>query len=149
MDGSGYHRGLAGPSIGQPARILGAADAYYAMTQPRSWRAALDGPAAASQLRDAAGAGQFDGDAVDAVLTAAGHGVSGGRRGTGPSTQLTPREVEVLRLLARGSTAKDIGRALGISPRTVHHHIEHIYDKLGVSTRGAAALYAIQQGYFS
>ena len=57
---------------------------------------------------------------------------------------LSEREVEVLRLLARGLPDKQIARTLVVSPRTVHHHVEHIYDKLGVSTRAAATLFAMQ-----
>jgi DNA-binding CsgD family transcriptional regulator len=57
---------------------------------------------------------------------------------------LTVREVQVLRLLAHGKTGKEIGRALFISPSTVHTHTRHVYEKIGVSTRAAAALFAIE-----
>lgn len=52
---------------------------------------------------------------------------------------LTPRESEVLSWLAKGKTNKDIADILGLSPRTVNKHLEHIFDKLGVETRSAAA----------
>jgi DNA-binding CsgD family transcriptional regulator len=61
---------------------------------------------------------------------------------TGPAAPLTPRERDVLRWLAAGKTDKDIGGILGISPRTVHKHLQHIYEKLGVETRTAAAMRA-------
>lgn len=59
------------------------------------------------------------------------------------SFQLTAREVEVLLWVAKGKTNKDIGDILGTSPRTVNKHLEHIYVKLGVETRAAAAALAI------
>lgn len=53
--------------------------------------------------------------------------------------QLTPREIDVLNWVAKGKTNRDIGEILGMSPRTVNKHLEHIYVKLGVETRSAAA----------
>ncbi|UUX95618.1 response regulator transcription factor [Aquabacterium sp. J223] len=55
---------------------------------------------------------------------------------------LTPRETEVLSWLAKGKTNRDIGDILGMSPRTVNKHLEHIFEKLGVETRAAAAALA-------
>jgi DNA-binding NarL/FixJ family response regulator len=55
---------------------------------------------------------------------------------------LTPRETEVLSWLAKGKTNRDIGDILGMSPRTVNKHLEHIFEKLGVETRTAAAAIA-------
>lgn len=57
--------------------------------------------------------------------------------------QLTGREVEVLHWVACGKTNRDIGDILGLSPRTVNKHLEHVYVKLGVETRTAAATLAI------
>ena len=59
---------------------------------------------------------------------------------------LTPREVDVLRLLARGLSNKEIGARLVISPKTAGSHIEHIYAKIDASSRAAASLYAVQHG---
>jgi DNA-binding NarL/FixJ family response regulator len=59
---------------------------------------------------------------------------------------LTPREVEVLILLARGCPNKEMARQLTTSPKTIGAHVEHIYSKLGVSTRPAAALFAVRHG---
>ncbi len=53
--------------------------------------------------------------------------------------QLTPRELEVLNWVAKGKTNRDIAEILGMSPRTVNKHLEHIFVKLGVETRAAAA----------
>ena len=143
LDGSGYPRGLSGNAISPLARVLGAADAYQAMREPRPYRLPLPSVMAAAELRREVTAGRLDGDAVEAVLAAAGHRVSGRR--SGPAG-LTPREVEVLRLLARGLSNKQIGARLVISPKTVGNHVEHIYAKIGASSRAAAGLFAVQQG---
>ena len=121
------------------ARVLEAANAYQAMREPRPHREALDADRAAAELR----AGPFDRDAVEAVLAAAGHRVA--RRREGPAG-LTPREVEVLRLLARGLSNKEIAQRLSISPKTVGNHAEHIYAKIDAQSRAAAAFFAMQQG---
>jgi DNA-binding NarL/FixJ family response regulator len=52
---------------------------------------------------------------------------------------LTPREIEVLRLVARHLTDKEIATELGLSPRTVMHHVSSVLGKLGVATRREAA----------
>ena len=143
LDGSGYPRGLTGTAISRPARILGAADAYQAMREPRPYRDALPVDNAAAQLRADLKAGRFDAEAVDAVLAAAGHRVA--RRREGPAG-LTQREVEVLKLLARGLSNKQIAERLVISPKTVANHVEHIYTKIDASTRAAASLFAMRQG---
>jgi DNA-binding CsgD family transcriptional regulator len=90
-----------------------------------------------------AGAGRLDGEAVERVLAAAGH-----RRGARPALPggLTTREAEVLRLVALGLTTRQLADELTISAKTADHHIQHVYAKIGVSTRGAAALYAIEHG---
>lgn len=59
---------------------------------------------------------------------------------------MTAREVEVLGLLARGRSNKEIARLLSISPKTAANHVEHIYAKLAVGSRAAATLYASQHG---
>jgi HD-GYP domain-containing protein (c-di-GMP phosphodiesterase class II) len=123
----------------QLGRILDAANAYQAMREPRPQREALDPGRAAAELR----AAPFDHDAVEAVLAAAGHRVA--RRREGPAG-LTPREVEVLRLLARGLSNKEIAQRLSISPKTVGNHAEHIYAKVDAQSRAAAAFFAMQQG---
>ncbi len=59
---------------------------------------------------------------------------------------LTPRQAEVLRLLARGWTDAQIAAELFLSRRTVHAHLREIFRKLGVSHRSAATRYAIEHG---
>ena len=144
MDASGYHRGVGGAMLSLPARLLAAADAYHAMTQPRPHRAAMTPDDAANQLRREGQEGRLDPIAIDAVLTAAGHAASR-TRGGGPGG-LTAREVDVLGLLTQGLPNKAIARQLGISPKTVGNHIERIYTKLHVSSRAAAAMRAMQDG---
>lgn len=143
LDGSGYPRGLSGGAISRPARILAAADAYQAMLEPRPHRPARPAGEAAAELRAEVRAGRLDAAAVEAVLGAAGHRVA--RRREGPAG-LTEREVEILRLLARGLSNKDIAERLVISPKTVGNHVEHIYTKIETSNRAAASLFAVHQG---
>jgi HD-GYP domain-containing protein (c-di-GMP phosphodiesterase class II) len=143
LDGSGYPRGLSGGSISRPARILAAAEAYQTKREPRPHRPVQPAAEAARHLRHEVNAGRLDAEAVDAVLRAAGHRVS--RRVEGPAG-LTNREVEVLRLLARGQSNKQIAERLVITPKTTGNHIEHIYTKIQASTRAAAALFALQHG---
>ncbi|HEY2552982.1 MAG TPA: HD domain-containing phosphohydrolase [Streptosporangiaceae bacterium] len=143
LDGSGYPRGLAGQALSPAGRILAAADAYHARTEPRPHRAACAPAEAADALRAQVRAGQLDGDAVAAVLTAAGHRQA--RRVARPAG-LTSREVDVLRLLARGLSNRQIAEQLVISPKTAGHHVEHIYAKTGTANRAMASLYAAANG---
>jgi HD-GYP domain-containing protein (c-di-GMP phosphodiesterase class II) len=143
LDGSGYPKGLSGGAITRPARILGAVDAYRSMREPRPHRPALSAEQAAAELRADVRAGKLDAEAVAAVLTAAGHAV--GRRQEWPAG-LTTREVDVLRLVARGLSSKQIATQLVISPKTARNHIEHIYAKIDASTRVAAGLFATEHG---
>jgi HD-GYP domain-containing protein (c-di-GMP phosphodiesterase class II) len=143
LDGSGYPRGLAGNAISRPARILAAADTYQAIRELRPYRGPRTAEEAAAELRTEVKASRMDGEAVEAVLAAAGHRVA--LRRAGPAG-LTQREVEVLQLLARGHSNKQIAERLVISPKTVANHVEHIYAKIGTSTRAAAGLFAMQHG---
>jgi HD-GYP domain-containing protein (c-di-GMP phosphodiesterase class II) len=143
LDGSGYPRALSGGALSPEARLLAAADSYQAMTEPRPHRPAREPDAIARELRRDVADGRLDADAVDAVLGAAGHRVP--RRREGPAG-LTRREVEVLVLIAHGLSNKAIAERLVISPKTAGNHVEHIYTKIGCSTRAAASLFAMQHG---
>lgn len=143
LDGSGYPRGLSGDQIGTTARLLAAADVYQAMCEPRPHRPARIQQEAAVELRSVVTAGRLDGDAVHNVLRAAGHRV--GRRREWPAG-LTTREVEVLRLVARGLSNKQIAQQLVISPKTAGSHVEHIYRKIDASNRAQASLFAMRHG---
>ena len=146
-DGSGYHRGTSGDQLDQGARLLAAADAYHAMTEDRPHRPALTASDAASQLAADVDAGRFGRLEVDAVLAAAGQPRLPAAA-TNPAG-LTDREVEVLCLIARGRLNKQVAATLGISAKTVGHHIEHIYAKAGVATRAGATLFAMEHGLLS
>lgn len=143
MDGSGYPHGLPGSAISTEGRILGAADAYQTLREPRPHRPTLSAPDAAARLRSEVRAGRLDADAVEAVLLAAGHRV---RRTHEGLAGLTAREVEVLRLVARGLSNREIADALTISPKTAGHHVEHVYEKIGASNRAAASFFAVRHG---
>ena len=141
LDGSGYHHGVEGTALPRAARILAAADTYQAMTEERPHRATLSPGDAARELVTEGESGRLDPACVRAVLAAAGERLPA--RTSWPAG-LTEREVDVLRLLATGSTNREIGRALYISARTAEHHVQHIYAKIGMSTRAGAALFAME-----
>lgn len=141
-DGSGYHRQAEGSQIPMPARLLAVADSFQAMGQSRAHRPRLSVDAAVAELEAAAHAGALDGDAVTAVVEASGHRVTHIRRGL--PAGLSDRELEVLRLLAGGLSNREIGARLFISRRTAESHVQHIYTKIGFSTRAGAAMFAMQ-----
>jgi HD-GYP domain-containing protein (c-di-GMP phosphodiesterase class II) len=144
LDGSGYHRGAVAGDLALAARIVAAADACQAMSEPRPHRAARTADEIGRELDADVVAGRLDGEVVAAVLQAAG--VRAGRAPRAFPAGLTGREVEVLRLVARGLSNKEIAARLGLSPKTVGHHVGHVYLKAGVSTRAAAALFAVEHG---
>jgi HD-GYP domain-containing protein (c-di-GMP phosphodiesterase class II) len=143
LDGSGHPNGLSGSMICREARLLGAADTYQSLREPRPHREALSADEAATRLRAEARAGRLDADCVEAVLGAAGHRAA--RRVAGPAG-LTTREIDVLRLISRGLSTKEVADKLVISRKTVANHVEHIYTKIGASNRAGAALFATQHG---
>jgi HD-GYP domain-containing protein (c-di-GMP phosphodiesterase class II) len=143
LDGSGYPRGLSGAAISRPGRILAAADVYQALREPRPHRSAHSAEEAARITREEARRGRLDHDIVEAVLSAAGHRTR--QRRDGPAG-LTARELEVLRLLARGLSTKQIAERLVVSPKTAGNHIEHIYSKINAKNRVGASLFAVEHG---
>jgi HD-GYP domain-containing protein (c-di-GMP phosphodiesterase class II) len=143
MDGSGYPRGLAGGAISPEGRLLAAADFYRSRTEPRPHRPAAGPDEAAAQVRAEVKAGRLDAEAAVAVLSAAGHRAHAKQARPGG---LTSREVEVLRLLARGLSNREIAERLVISRKTASHHVEHIYAKTGTSNRALASLFAASHG---
>jgi HD-GYP domain-containing protein (c-di-GMP phosphodiesterase class II) len=144
MNGSGYHRGLKAAAIPALVRTLSAADAYQAMCEPRPHRPALTRDGAATELRAEVLAGRLDASAVEAVLETAGHPHR--RHPPELPAGLSGREVEVLSLIARGTSKKEAAAQLHISAATVDHHVRHIYEKLGVATRAGAAIFAMRHG---
>ncbi|WP_454196120.1 HD domain-containing phosphohydrolase [Nocardia sp. Marseille-Q1738] len=142
LDGSGYHRGVRGRDLSRSARILAAADVFAALTEPRPHRPAFSLDEAARELLDAASAGTLDREACAAVVEAAGLR----KPRTDLPCGLTERELDVLRLAARGLSNRQIAAQLVLSERTVGHHLAHIYDKTGRRTRAGAAVFAMEHG---
>ena len=145
-DGSGDHKRLRADEEGVSGCVLAATEVYVGLTTERADRSPLEPAAAAVELRRLESEGLLEPRATRAVLVATGNGepqMQKGKRQHNPGG-LTRREVEVLRLAARGLTTSQIADRLYISPKTADHHIQHIYSKIRVSTRAAAALWAIE-----
>jgi HD-GYP domain-containing protein (c-di-GMP phosphodiesterase class II) len=141
LDGSGYHRGSRASEIPMAARILAVSDAWVSMQQPRPHRLPMDPDRAAAELLAECREGGRDVQAAEAVLDATGHRPRTARDGP---AGLSRREVEVLRLVAAGCSNPEIASRLHIARRTAEHHVQHIYTKIGVSTRPGAALFAVE-----
>jgi HD-GYP domain-containing protein (c-di-GMP phosphodiesterase class II) len=137
IDGSGYHRASRAVEQDSDCRLLAAADVYSALTESRPHRPAHSPDAAAHTMRGMA----LDPECVECVLEAAGQ--TRRRIRTRPAA-LTEREVDVLRLIVRGMSMGEVGTALHISVSTVHTHLAHVYEKAGISTRAAAAVFAME-----
>ena len=144
QDGSGYHHGASAAEVPVEARVLAAADTFQALIQDRPHRPARTPGEAVRVLEAEAHQGTLDPECVRAVLDAVG------QRRRSPRTPwpagLSDREVEVLRLVARGVSNREVAADLVISRRTAEHHVQHIYSKIGVSTRAGAAMFAMEHG---
>ena len=142
LDGSGYPLGLAGTALGRPERLWPPpsptsrrwSPGRTARPRPRGGR----GPAA----RTACAAEPSTPTCVEAVLAVAGHA----RRRTRRDDALTPREAEILGLVARGLSNREIAARLVLSEKTVRNHVERTYAKIGATNRVGASLYALQHG---
>jgi HD-GYP domain-containing protein (c-di-GMP phosphodiesterase class II) len=145
-DGSGYHKRLRANPADAEACVLAATEVYVGMTSERADRAPFSPADAAAELRKLASTRVLEQRATQAVLAAAGHGDAEPPKASRPQNRggLSGREVEVLCLAARGLTMQQIADRLFIAPKTADAHIQHIYDKINVSTRAAAALWAMQ-----
>jgi HD-GYP domain-containing protein (c-di-GMP phosphodiesterase class II) len=144
FDGAGFFRGLKGKDIPLAARIVSVADRLDELTHEKPDHEALDVEHAIKVLVGDSGS-WFDPDIVYAIAGSLGAMPATERPAIWPAG-LTDREVEVLRLAARGLTRREVGRSLGISENTVRHHLEHIYNKTGCSTRVSATLFAMENG---
>ena len=142
LDRSGYHRGAGATDLRPPARVVAVADAFAAMVESRPHRPASSQSDAARALIAAGSAGELDTGAAAAVIEAAGLP----RPRAAWPCDLTDREVDVLRLCARGMTNRQIADALVVSARTVQHHLASIYDKTDRRTRAGAAVFAVEHG---
>ena len=142
MDGSGYHRGLPAVSQSRAARILAVADVYHSLTEIRPYRTAFEPEAAAKEIQKLVRGRKLDSDAANYVLSAAGHKGKQARKER--VAGLSERELDVLRLLSHGLTTRQMAAQLTISEKTVDSHIQHIYNKVGVSTRAGATMFAME-----
>ena len=141
LDRSGYHRGASAAEVAMPARVLAAADMFHTKCESRPHRPAMSAGEAADALAGEARSGRLDPIAVAAVVEAAGQRAPDlGRHG------LTDRERQVLALLARGRATKQVATSLGISVKTADRHVQNIYAKIGVSSRAAATMFAMEHG---
>jgi HD-GYP domain-containing protein (c-di-GMP phosphodiesterase class II) len=143
-NGQGYHRQLRREQITLNGRILAVANAYAGGSRRQDGHE--DPEEVLSRMRPAVGT-QFDPSCYEGLVASLNGTVRVAkapprRRGT---TELTEREVEVLGLLTQGLSNPQIARTLVVSRKTVEHHLEHIYGKLGVTCRTAAVAYAVQQ----
>jgi HD-GYP domain-containing protein (c-di-GMP phosphodiesterase class II) len=145
-DGSGYHKRVRADAVDPAAAVLAATEVYVGMTTERADRPAFSAENVAAELSRLASSGVLEPRAIRAVLVAAGHGEPAAPtvRRAKHAGGLSRREVDVLRLAAKGLTTREIGERLFISAKTADHHIQHVYVKIGVSTRAAAALWAMQ-----
>ncbi|HET6874419.1 MAG TPA: HD domain-containing phosphohydrolase [Acidimicrobiales bacterium] len=141
IDGTGYHRGAR--DLGPSERLLAAADVVAALGEDRPHRPAARLDQTAEAVQAEVTAGRLDRAAADAVLAAAGQ-PSIPRASSGRPSGLSDREVEVLRLIARGRTNKEVAAALHLSAKTVGRHVENIYTKIGANSRAAAAVFAME-----
>ncbi len=144
LDGSGYHRRARAAALPPGARLLAACDVYAALVADRPHRRAFTKGSAARLLAEEARLGRLDREAVRILLDAVGQPLPK-LRGEWPSG-LSGREVEVLAMLARGRSNKEIAAHLHLAEPTIKNHIARVYEKIGVRTRAAAALFANEHG---
>ena len=144
FNGQGYHRQLCGEQIPLHGRVLAVANAYARLVRQMG-QEDLEG--ILRQMRSRVGT-QFDPLCYEALAASVTVHEKLGAIPCRPRKvgDLTEREVEVLCLLAQGCNTPQIAHRLHISRKTVEHHISHIYTKIGVTCRTAAAVYAVQQG---
>jgi len=156
FDGSGYPDGLKGSQIPLEVQLISIADVYEALTSPRTYREALPTDEALKIIKDGSGK-WFNPKLVETLETlimaqrhkkplAQSYPNKFSFNLSGPENHLTPREMEILALVGKGLTNKEIAQQLFIAERTVKSHLTSILRKLDLSDRTKAAIYAINQG---
>lgn len=148
LDGRGYYRGLSGSQIPVGARIIAVADRFDELSHDTPDHLAIDQEEALKRMSKEVGQAFYP-DAFEAlaqVLQADPSAPLATRinRVAGRPAGLTDREMEILGLLAKGLSRREIAKQLVLSEHTVRHHLEHIYGKIGVSTRVGATLFAVE-----
>jgi HD-GYP domain-containing protein (c-di-GMP phosphodiesterase class II) len=143
LDGQGYYRGLQNRQIPIGAQIVAASDRFDELTHDGPERRGLPATDAVRVMEQDAGRA-FSSSVFEALENSLGlRSDSSAPRRTWPAG-LTDREVEILRLTARGQSRREIAQRLVVSESTVRTHLEHIYQKCGVSSRAAATLFAVE-----
>ena len=142
LDASGYHRRVPAAWTPPAARLIAACDVYVALVSERPHRHAHKKKEAAAILGSEVRSGRLDRESVRVILDRVGQ-AQPRLRGELPAG-LSPREVEVLALLARGHSNKRIGECLHVSESTVKNHVGSLYGKIGLRTRAGAALFAAE-----
>ena len=142
LDGSGYYRQLSGGQIPIGGRIIAIADRFAILSNSDG---EPDKEGALAALKPLIGT-ELDPDCYAALCAVQGGRPAGRQLRPKSPGNLTEREVEVLRLVSAGNTNREIARVLVLSGKTVEHHIEHIFNKLGVTSRTAASVFALQNG---
>jgi HD-GYP domain-containing protein (c-di-GMP phosphodiesterase class II) len=142
LNGQGYYRGLAGAAIPVGAQIIAMADAYHEALDEPGAKVPRTPSDALAILQPAVGS-HFAPECFEALAQVV-DARPAAALAPAPPAGLTLREIEVLRVVARGLTNRQIAQRLVISEKTVGHHLEHIFDKLDVSTRSAAVFFALE-----
>jgi HD-GYP domain-containing protein (c-di-GMP phosphodiesterase class II) len=142
LSGGGYPGRLTGQQISRSGRILAVADRFTVLSRTDG---EPDVERALQEMKPLVGT-EFDPACYEALLAAQGKQQAYRPARARPTSGLTEREIEVLRLGCSGLTNREIAKKLVLSEKTVEHHFEHVYNKLGVTSRTAASVYAIQNG---
>jgi HD-GYP domain-containing protein (c-di-GMP phosphodiesterase class II) len=143
LDGGGYFRGLSGNQISIGARILAVADEFDECSRLKPAHPNLEPQEALRAMQSEKGT-LLDPACMDALAQELGVGARTKRVHRQFPAGLTEREVEVLGWLAKGASNHQIAEALVISEKTAGHHLEHKYNKIGISSRAAAVFFAVE-----
>jgi DNA-binding NarL/FixJ family response regulator len=148
MDGSGYYRGLSGKELPVGACILAVADEFQERLQPYPAQYKPDPSDVLKAMQPDVGT-LFSPECFEALAQELGTGSPKPPRRRQWPAGLTDREVEVLRVVATGASNRQIAQELVVSEKTVAHHLEHIYNKIGISSRAAAVFFAMEHDLIS
>jgi HD-GYP domain-containing protein (c-di-GMP phosphodiesterase class II) len=143
LNGTGYHRGLSGDDLPLGACVLALTEEFQERLQTRQGQPGLDPKDVLKAMQPDVGT-LFSPECFQALAQEMGVAASKPPRRHAWPGGLTDREVEVLQLVSRGASNRQVARELVVSEKTVAHHLEHIYNKIGVSSRAAAVFFAME-----
>jgi HD-GYP domain-containing protein (c-di-GMP phosphodiesterase class II) len=144
LDGTGYQQ-LPAEALPPAARLLAVADMVQAMRESRPHRRPIPSGEIAAVLEAEVAKGRLDRQAVDAVLETADDRARRGRVARHPGG-LSDEEIDVLRLMSRGLTDRQVAAELGLPTGEISRHRRYAYEKIGVTTRAAAAMFLMRNG---